>query len=193
LKPLRTALEEVLAKVNKHKAKVFYFENATKTSVVKGAIAKASRFDLPNSNVTIIPLRIYASYGILYATLGGAFKYTELLSPSKAPKTDDDFDTPQVLADGLGDTDYIMLVQTYLSENEVVRAFEDKNLELIAIMGEYEMSAFGNPQTLNVKLHVTEDNDIQLYANGKISIPNPPRGTNLQSEETKRSIWPVTI
>lgn len=193
LKPLRNALVRAITEVNKHAAKVLYFESVTKTSVVKGAIAKASRFDLPNSNVSIIPLRVYASYGILYATLGGTYKYTELLSPSTAPKTDEDFDTPQVLVGDLGDTDYIMLVQTYLSEDEVAKSFDNKDLELIAIMGEYEMSAFGNPESLNVKLHVTKDNDIQLYANGKISIPNPPRGTNLQSEETKRSIWPVTI
>lgn len=193
LKPLRTALVDALAEVNEHEAQVLYFENVTKTSVVKGAIAKAAKFDLPNSHVTIIPLRIYASYGILYATLGGSYKYKELLTPAQAPKTDDGFDTPQVLVDGLGDTDFIMLVQTYLSEGEVAKAFENKDMELIAIMGEYEMSAFGNPLTLNVKLHVTEDNDIQLYANGRISIPNAPRGTNMQSEETKRSIWPVTI
>ena len=60
-------------------------------------------------------------------------------------------------------------------------------------MEEYSMSNFNNSNNLNVRLHLDKNNNISLFVNGRVSIGNTPRGVDLTSEITKRSIWPVTI
>lgn len=55
------------------------------------------------------------------------------------------------------------------------------------------MADFGNKDTLNVKLRLDYKNNISLYVNSRKSIGSSPKGVDLSSEITKRSIWPVTI
>ena len=52
---------------------------------------------------------------------------------------------------------------------------------------------FDGKDQLNVKLKLDYKNNISLYVNGRISIGSSPKGVDLSSEITKRSIWPVTI
>ena len=60
-------------------------------------------------------------------------------------------------------------------------------------MEEYDMADFDGKDQLNVKLKLDYKNNISLYVNGRISIGSSPKGVDLSSEITKRSIWPVTI
>lgn len=55
------------------------------------------------------------------------------------------------------------------------------------------MADFGGKNSLNVKLMLDYKNNISLYVDGKKSIGSSPKGVDLASEITKRSIWPVTI
>jgi len=55
------------------------------------------------------------------------------------------------------------------------------------------MANLGGRNRLNVKLKLDYRNNIALYVNGLESVGSSPKGIDLTSEITKRSVWPVTI
>lgn len=197
LEPLRSKLKEVITDHNDIEPNIINlmdFDLKTlKTSVVDGAVAQAGRYELPQSTVHIHPLRIYASYGLVFENVGGKYTYVELLKHGFSQARDGEFETKKVTIDGLGTVNTIILIQTYMSPADTEKAYNEKHFEMISIMQGYNMADFGHQNELNVSLKVTTDNDIQLIANGKISIPNSPQGINLNSNDYRMSIWPVTI
>lgn len=166
-----------------------------KTVVVEGAIAQAGKFNSKESQVVIKSKRLYASYGIIYQMLGGEYKYIELLNHNDVPYSDSNsmFESKNVLIEGTSSAQAIYLIQTYLSPEETEKCYNAKDFEFISEMEEYDMADFGNVNTLNVKLRLDLNNNISIFINGKISKGSSPKGVDLSSEITKRSIWPVTI
>ena len=170
-------------------------ENREKTIVAEGAVAQASKFDHEESEVVVKSRRLYASYGLVYEELGGNFKYVELLSHTDIPYTNtmDDFEGKPVSVLGTAHSPFIRLVQTYMSAEETEQNYNNGNFEFISDMEEYNMASFGHAHRLNVRLRLDRNNNISLYVNGLVSIGSTPKGVDLASEITKRSIWPVTI
>ncbi len=173
-------------------------KDKSKTVVAEGAMLRAGKFSLPESPVVIRSRRLYASYGIVYKAEGGKIRYVELLNHSQNPFVEgheafDNFVGPNVTAEGTASADKIKLVQTYLSPAATQDAYSKGDLEFISEMEEYDMADFGGKNSLNVKLMLDYKNNISLYVDGKKSIGSSPKGVDLASEITKRSIWPVTI
>ena len=161
-------------------------------------MARAGIFSSSDSPVTILSKRLYASYGLIYQKLGGTWRYTELLNSSDLPFISDntrmeEYEGPNVTAEGTSSASSIKLIQTYLSPEDTEKAYNSNDLEFISEMEEYDMADFGGRDKLNVKLKLDYKNNISLYVNGRISIGSSPKGVDLSSEITKRSIWPVTI
>lgn len=200
LEALQKALEDALNEMG-NKVHIVRFDedsNQEKTIVVEGAMARAGIFSGPESPVIIRSRRLYASYGLVYQRLGGRYTYVELLKSSDLPFiTDavklDSYDGANVTVTGTSSSSTLKLIQTYLSPEDTEEAFNNGDFEFISEMEEYNMSDFGNTDTLNVKLRLDYKNNISLYVNGKTSIGSSPKGVDLASEITKKSIWPVTI
>ena len=201
LQAIQDALNSSIVELGWSGAKIVKFDSSNdeeKTVVVEGAMIRAALFTSDESPVIIRSRRLYASYGLIYQQLGGTYKYVELLHSSDLPFiTDvndvDDYTGPNVVAEGVAAAGTIKLVQTYLSKEDTEKAYNNGNLEFISVMEEYDASSFGGKSTLNVKLHLDYKNNISLYVDGLISVGSFPKGVDLTSEITKRSIWPVTI
>lgn len=200
LEPLQQALSEALDKL-KWNAKIVKFDsksNEEKTVVVDGAMAKASLFSSESSPVNIRSRRLYASYGLIFQKLGGKYHYVELLKNADLPMQEDtlrldNIDGPTVIVKGIGAAGTIKLVQTYLSKSETEKAYNAGDMEFISVMEEYDASAFGGKAELGAKLMIDYKNNISLYIDGMASLGSTPKGIDLESEITKKSIWPVTI
>lgn len=198
---LQKSLKDSLSKLGNSNARIIKFKSdgdKEKTVVVEGAMARAGIFSSPDSLVTIMSKRLYASYGLIYQKLGGTWRYTELLNSLDLPYISDntvldDYEGPNVTAEGTASAGTIKLIQTYLSPEDTEKTYNAKDLEFISEMEEYDMADFGGRDNLNVKLKLDYKNNISLYVNGRISIGSSPKGVDLSSEITKRSIWPVTI
>lgn len=166
-----------------------------KTVVVEGAIAQASKFNTPTSQVVIKSRRLYASYGVVYKELGGRIKFVELLNHNNIPYADNMviFDSENVTAVGTSAAETLHLIQTYLSAAETEKCYNEGNFEFISEMEEFNTEDFGKADSLNMKLRLDCNNSISLFVNGKVSRGSTPKGVDLASEITRRSIWPVTI
>lgn len=171
-------------------------KDTDKTLVVEGAMAQASLFDREQSEVKVQSKRLYASYGVVYQVIGGRYRYVELLNHIKDIPSGDNvgtFQGPSVTITGTAASQSIRLIQTYMSAGETEVAYNDGKKEFIAEMEEYDMANFGNANQLNVRLQVDKDNNLSLYVNGNRGKGTAPKGVDLTSEITKRSIWPVTV
>lgn len=201
LKPLRAALGEALTKIGSPNARVVKIpstDNKEKTAVAEGAMAMVARLSSSESPIVIRSHRLYASYGLIYRRLGGSYSYAELLNSTNMPyavdwEHHDDFEGPNVVVEGTAAAGTIKLVQTYLSPAETEEAYGKGDMEYISEMEEYDMANLGGRNRLNVKLKLDYRNNIALYVNGLESVGSSPKGIDLTSEITKRSVWPVTI
>lgn len=201
LETLQKALRNSLNEIGCHEARIVKFKSdgdKEKTVVVEGAMARAALFSSQESPVLICSRRLYASYGLIYQKLRGTYKYAELLRSSDLPFISDntnlnDYESKNVTVTGTASAGTIKLVQTYLSPEDTEIAYNKGDLEFISEMEEYDMADFDGKDQLNVKLKLDYKNNISLYVNGRISIGSSPKGVDLSSEITKRSIWPVTI
>lgn len=195
------ALQKALRKALGQRVRIVKFASdgdKEKTVVVEGAMVRAALFSSPESPVRILSRRLYASYGLVYKKLGGRYCYAELLKSSDLPfEADntgyDDYEGKNVTVRGTAAAGTIKLIQTYLSPADTEKAYNDGDFEFISEMEEYDMANFGGRDELNVRLKLDYKNNISLYVNGLISIGSSPKGVDLDSEITKRSIWPVTI
>jgi hypothetical protein len=175
-------------------------DDKDKTVVVEGAKVLANNFSTPESPVKIFARRLYASYGIIYKVLGGRYRYTELLRSTELPfiyttgnSNLENYDGPNVEIKGIAATEKIELIQTYLSPENTEEAYNKNNFEFISKMEEYNIAEFGNKDNLNVHLRLDSNNNVSIYVDALETMGNPPKGVDLTSEITKRSIWPVTI
>lgn len=167
-----------------------------KTVVVDGAVAKVSRYNQAESEVVIKSRRLYASYGLIYQSLGGQFKYKELLSHDSIPYATDSrgtYESGNVEVKGTANSVKIVLVQTYMSATDTEEAYNQGNMEFISEMEEHDMDNFGKSNELNVRLRLDKNNNISLLVNGRPSLGSAPQGVDLTSNITKQSIWPVSF
>lgn len=200
LQLLREELKKSLKKLTKSDVHFVEFENADnenqqKTIVAEGAIAQASTFDHEESEVVVKSRRLYASYGLVYKSFG-RFIYVELLSHKDIPYNTEipgEFNGENISVEGTANSEFIRLVQTYMSAEETEKNYNMGDLEFISDMEEYNMANFNRANQLNVRLRLDQNNNISLYVNGRVSRGSTPKGVDLASEITKRSIWPVTI
>lgn len=169
--------------------------NQDKTVVVDGAMQQVKVFDNANSDVIVRSPRLFASYGVIYEQLGGKYKYVELLNhkdiPDKSVKGS--FEAKPQIVEKTNAAPSLILVQTYLSAAETEKSWNEHKTDFMTVMEEYDMAELGNPTSLNAHLRIDKDNNIQLYVNGSVSKGNAPKGVDLNTEVTRRSVWPVTF
>ncbi|MGN0222919.1 MAG: Hsp70 family protein [Muribaculaceae bacterium] len=172
-------------------------KDADKTAVVDGAMAYADSFSNEYSNIQVKSRRLNANYGVAYRTLG-EWKYVELLNSSELPTHLSgerlcDYSGSSRTIKGVQQAQKLVVIQTYMDQQETAAALNINDYEFITIMEEVSTDNFGKLDSLSVQLEVRYNNDIVLNVNGCETQGASPRGADLTSEITKRSVWPVII
>ena len=172
--------------------------NRSKTAVVEGAKTYVEVYSNPNTPVLIKSRRLNASYGVAYKQTGGKWVYKELLNRNNIPFTSECKESftrknGPVSIEGTNQSDILLFIQSYLSEEATKRALNENKLEFIQKMGEVLMSTLGHKPKLLVDASVDRYNNVSLMINGQITEGKAPKGVDLNDIITKQSLWPISI
>ena len=85
----------------------------------------------------------------------------------------------------------MILVQTYLNEEDTLECYTQHDLEFISIMNTYRTKDLGREITL--QLRVDKLNNVILVANGGHTKGMSPVGVDLSNEITRKSLWPIVF
>ena len=170
----------------------------SKTAVIEGAKTYVEIYMNPNSPVVIKSRRLNASYGVAYKRTGGQWIYKELLNRNNIPFTSDCSDSftrlnGPLTIEGTNESDILLFIQSYLSEEATRKALNDHKVEFIQKMGEVMMSTLGHRPRLVVDASVDRYNNVSLMINGQITEGKTPKGVDLNDIITKQSLWPISI
>lgn len=205
LEPLQNTLSENVNRIAKHQPRFVILDrpkhnNASnqerqKTAVAEGAMEIANNYRRQNSQIHIKSRRHYASFGIAYEMPGGRKMYRQILHHSDIPSTEsrDKYISEKILIDKLNNVNQLVLVQTYLSADDTEKALNKGDYQFVAEMEIIDTQSLGNPNSVEPKLCINDMDDIIVYFGTQRTPGRQPLGEDLQSEETKRSIWPFTM
>lgn len=173
-------------------------KDADKTAVVEGAMAYADSFSSEDSITQVKSRRIYANYGVAYRELGGTWKYVELINCNDLPmqlNTErlDDYQGRSKTIEGVQQANKLLIIQSYMDERTTTESLNANDLEFITVMEEISTDNFRRRNSLNVYLSIDYANNITLHVDGLETQGQSPRGADLTSEITRRSVWPVII
>lgn len=202
LQAIRTALQ---GRGNKGAMKLVSFRDEThkakdadKTAVVEGAMAYADSFSSEDSPTQVKSRRLYANYGLAY-WLHGKWEYVELLNSNELPmllnsERLDMYQGRSKQIKGMMQAQKLYVIQTYMDEQNTAAALNSNDYEFITIMEKVSTDNFDrHKRQNNVRLVINYNNDIILNVDGIETQGTSPRGDDLTSEITRRSVWPVII
>lgn len=205
LEPLQTRLRANISKVTKQTPRFVVLDNPhrnidgnnerQKTAVAEGAMEIANNYRRANSMIHVKSRRHYASFGLAYEITGGKKVYREILNHSQIPDSNnlENFITEQIKIDKLNNVSQLVLIQTYLSASDTEIALNKADYQFVSEMEIIDTQALGAPSVIEPKLCIDSLNDIIVYFGTQRTPGKQPHGEDLQSEETKRSIWPFTV
>lgn len=207
---LRDCLEAAISKVNSQQHCDFITldsiqngksqnSDRQKTAVAEGALAIADIYNQPESKVTIASKRLYANYGIAFQDVHNQWYYVELLNHKNIPTTSaqEEYQFETIRVQGVGASPQIRLIQSYLSQAETAEHLNADDYEYLSVMGVFAKSNYKselqNGDELDVSIVLTELDEVALCIGQMMSVGRTPKGTDLESEVTKCSFWPVRI
>lgn len=166
-----------------------------KTAVAEGAMEIANNYRRSDSMIHVKSRRHYASFGLAYEMPGGRKVYRQILNHSDIPSSEslDDYMSDMIRIDNLNNVSQLVLVQTYLSASDTETALNNGDYQFISEMEIIDTQALGTPSSVEPKLCINSTNDIIVYFGTQRTPGQQPLGEDLQSEETRRSIWPFTV
>lgn len=166
-----------------------------KTAVAEGAMEIANNYRRANSKIHVKSRRHYASFGLAYEMTGGRKVYRQILNHSDIPsfESNANYTSDIIRIDNLNNVSQLVLVQTYLSAEDTETALNNGDYQFVSEMEIIDTQALGSPSSIEPKLCIDNMNDIIVYFGTQRTPGQQPQGEDLQSEETKRSIWPFTV
>ena len=205
LEPLQSRLRSNISAVTEKTPRFVVLDNPhrnidgnverQKTAVAEGAMEIANNYRRANSMIHVKSKRHYASFGLAYEITGGKIVYREILNHSQIPDSNtlDNFVTEQIRIDKLNNVSQLVLIQTYLSAHDTEVALNSADYQFVSEMEIIDTQALGAPSVIEPKLCIDSLNDIIVYFGTQRTPGQQPHGEDLQSEDTKRSIWPFTV
>ena len=171
--------------------------DASKTSVIEGAINLISRFTRKNSGVKFVSSNITADYGIVYEDASGKTCYMELLNHNDQPER-------IIAVNGVNHSVYhrehanvdlhsvtqITLIQTY-TKDPVVSESEGLLSEYCTIMGKYFIPDDVDGKNLRISIDIDENGRIKIAIDGAGAIPQAATQVDLNSEVYQKGLWPM--
>lgn len=205
LEPLQQRLKDNVNEITVHQPRFVILDKPNrnidgnkerqKTAVAEGAMEIANNYRRANSQIHVKSRRHYASFGIAYEITGGKKVYRQILNHSDIPSSEslDNYTSDIIRIDNLNNVSQLVLVQTYLSAIDTEAALNNGDYQFVSEMEIIDTQALGTPSSVEPKLCIDSMNDIIVYFGTQRTPGQQPLGEDLQSEETKRSIWPFTV
>lgn len=204
LEPLQERLKENISNIAENGPRFVILDNPIrnidgnkerqKAAVAEGAMEIANNYRRANSQIHVKSRRHYASFGIAYEKPGGMKAYCEILNHCDIPDSEssDSYTSKSKRIDRLNNVNQLVLIQTYLSAEDTEAALNRGDYQFVSEMEVIDTQTLGSPSSIEPKLCMDETNDIIVYFGTQRTRGKQPLGEDLQSEETKRSIWPFT-
>lgn len=205
LEPLQMRLQKNISEITVHQPRFVVLDKPNhnidgnkerqKTAVAEGAMEIANNYRRANSMIHVKSRRHYASFGLAYEITGGRMVYRQILNHSDIPSSEsqEDYMSDIIRIDNLNNVSQLVLVQTYLSASDTEKALNRGDYQFISEMEIIDTQALGTPSSIEPKLCIDSMNDIIVYFGTQRTPGQQPLGEDLQSEVTKRSIWPFTV
>lgn len=171
-----------------------YDADLQKTVVVEGATILSCIDEQEEKSVRFTARRLYSSYGVFYKDHdSNKLRYAELINHDEMPYGEHGMikSEPKTISTVAGNT-RILLVQTYLSDKDTEACYTNGDREFISEMSEFSTAGYSNQQ-LKLSLEIDEDNAVTLYIGNSQAPGEPPKGYNLKSMVTRRSLWPLVF
>lgn len=170
--------------------------NKLKTVVTYGALAYASRYNMPGSTYSLIGRSHYAQFGVvLYNTNSSlpSFIWQPLIGGGTRTKESDGIIESEEYRFQLGDIIAIDLVQSY--STDVVKDYEEGNKDMISVLTQVDVSEIGKEYPISLTYY-----DQNLYPDQKQFIfkvggriyPIDPHD-DFNNESLRKSLWPITF
>lgn len=170
-------------------------EDRQKTAVIEGAVIYADSYSDPDSKISIVSRRLYASFGVAYKTMFNKLTYVELANHSDMPLTTTNQSKKfnEITLTGMKHVREVILIQSFLSERDTLDRLNANDFEYLAKMASYKLDLFSGEDTLRMAIGVDRNNYVSLYVNGNSARGEALKGKDLNSELIRQSIWPASI
>lgn len=170
--------------------------NKLKTVVTYGALAYASRYNMPGSTYSLVSKPLYAQFGVvLYNTNPNfpMFIWQPLIGGDIPVKEEKGVIESEEYRLQLSDVTSIDLIQSY--STDVVKDYEDGNKDMIAVLTQVDVSTIGKEYPISLTYY-----DQNLYPNQKQFVfrvgghiyPIDPHD-DFNNDSLRKSLWPVTF
>lgn len=168
--------------------------NKLKTVVTYGALAYASRYNMPGSTYSLISKSHYAQFGVvLHTNLNTlSFIWQPLIGGGVQIKEADGIIESEEYRFQLGNVIAIDLVQSY--STDVVKDYEEGNKDMISVLTQVDVSEIGKEYPISLtyydqNLHPGQKQFI-FKVGGRIYPIDPHDDFN--NESLRKSLWPIT-
>lgn len=174
-------------------------KDRSKLAVVEGAVAVADIFSRQGSPVNIVSKRLYGNYGVAFKGIQDRWNYIELLNHNEIPPigNDEEYIFPEVKVNGLSAANKLQLVQSYMNAQETADQLNKQNMDYVSVMGTFNRGDFAHEMhgtdELDMRMKLTENDEIVLCLGDMQSVGQHPSGSDIESETTQRSFWPVRV
>lgn len=197
---IREALNETLAPYkNSETFRIFNTSegtnDASKTSVVEGAMKYAKELYSSEPTITFSENSITPCYGVIYKDQDRKEFYQELFNPRTANyivkevdgKRVTTYKTDNVVLD-LRHTDDLLLIQSYSGDTE--NDWNAGKMDYISIVQTYSTAHLGRLQNAQLHIEVDTQNMIKLVVNNTVTDDYSPNRIDLTKSSIGDSLWP---
>lgn len=170
--------------------------NQLKTVVTYGALAYASRYNMPGSTYSLVSKSHYAQFGVvLYNTNPNfpPFIWQPLIGGGVKIKETKGIIESEEYRLQLRDITYIDLVQSY--STNVVKDYEEGNKDMIAVLTQVDVSEIGKEYPISLTYYdqdlYPDHKQFVFKVGGRICSINPHDDFN--NDSLRKSLWPITF
>ena len=169
--------------------------DASKTSVVEGAMKYAKELYSNEPTITFCENSITPCYGVIYKDQDRGEFYQELFNPRTANSIVKEVDGRQVITYktenvvlDLRHTDDLLLIQSYSGDTE--NDWNAGKMDYISIVQTYSTAHFGRLQNAQLHIEVDTQNMIKLVVNNTVTDDYSPNRIDLTKSSIGDSLWP---
>ncbi|WP_455998824.1 hypothetical protein [Phocaeicola barnesiae] len=170
--------------------------NKLKTVVTYGALAYASRYNMPGSTYSLISKPLYAQFGVVLHNTNPNFPmfiWQPLIGGDMPVKEEKGIIESEECRLQLNDVTSIDLIQSY--STDVVKDYEDGNKDMIAVLTQVDVSTIGKEYPVSLTYYdqnLHPDQKQFIFKVGGRIYPIDPHD-DFNNDSLRKSLWPVTF
>ena len=170
--------------------------NKLKTVVTYGALAYASRYNMPGSTYSLISKSYYAQLGVVLYNANDNFPpfiWQPLIGGGVKVKEAKGIIESEEYQLQLRDITNIDLIQSY--STDVVKDYEEGNKDMIAVLTQVDVSTIGKEHPVSLTYYdqnLYPDQKQFIFKVGGRNYPIDPHD-DFNNDSLRKSLWPVTF